>query len=329
MLRRGVLSYVLRRLGIGAIVIVAVSFITWLVFATVLNPLWPYFQTPHAPEVEQIRIRAHLHDPVVVRYWLWLKGIFTGQGLGRTVLSNEPVWPQVEHAFVTTLELIVVSTVLVVAGSLLVGVVAARRRGSPVDVGLRGFSYISWAVPAFLLALLLQHAFLAMASSWHFQPFAIGGPPTPGLGFTANGVKDWFQHMTLPAIAVALGFIGVYSRYLRTSLLVTLDQPYTTVARAKGLPERTVVRRHALRNALVPFTTVIALEFGTIFAATLAADYVFGLHGLASLFLSNGLLNGDPYLIEAPIVLAAVIVVIASIIGDIACALLDPRLRYD
>ena len=88
------------------------------------------------------------------------------------------------------------------------------------------------------------------------------------------------------------------------------------------------MRRHALRNALVPFVAVITIEFGTIFAATLAADYVFGLHGLASLFLYNGLLQGDPYLIEAPILLAAVIVVVASIVGDIACAALDPRLRY-
>jgi len=323
-----VLSYALRRLGLGAIVLVAVSFFTWLVFAVSLNPLWSFFQTPHAPEVEAIRQRAHLHDPVVYRYWLWLKGIFTGQGLGRTVVSNEPVWPQVEHAFFITLELIVVSTIIVIAASMLVGVVAARRRGSAADVGLRSFSYISWAVPAFLLALLLQHAFVAMSNSWHFQPFAIGGPPTPGLGFTPHGIQDWFQHMTLPAIAVALGFVGVYSRYLRTSLLVTLDQQYTTVARAKGLSERLVVRRHALRNALIPFVTVIALEFGTIFAATLAADYVFGLHGLASLFLANGLLNADPYLIEAPILLAATIVVVASVVGDIVCAALDPRLRY-
>ena len=321
------LAYVLRRLGLGAIVIAAVSFITWLVFATALNPLWGFYATPHAPQVEEMRRRAHLNDPVVVRYWLWLKGIFTGQGLGRTVVGNEPVWPLVEHAFFTTLELIALSTVLIVAGSLVVGIVAARRRGSPVDVGVRSLSYVLWSVPAFLLALLLQHAFVSMSNAWHFQPFAIGGAPTPGLGFTAHGVEDWFQHMTLPAIAVAVGFVGVYSRYLRTSLLATLDQPYTTVARAKGLPERTVVRRHALRNALVPFTTVIVLEFGMILAATLSVDYVFGLNGLASLFLASGLLNGDPFMIEAPILLSAVIVVVASVVGDIACAALDPRLR--
>ena len=135
--------------------------------------------------------------------------------------------------------------------------------------------------------------------------------------------------MTLPAVAVALGFIGAYSRYLRTALILTLDAPYTVVARGKGLPERLVVRRYALRNALVPFTTVVALDFGAVFGASLAADYVFGLHGLATLFLANGLLNADPFLIEASLVLSAGIVVVAAIAGDIACALLDPRLRLD
>ncbi len=324
-----VLRFLVRRLGLGVVVMATVSFFTWLVFATALNPLWSFFQTPHAPEVLAMRKRAHLDDPVVVRYWLWLKGLFTGRGFGREVVDNSAVWPQVEHAFITTLALIGIAIVIVALASVLVGTVAARRRGTALDLGLRGVSYLSWSMPAFLLALLLQHAFVAMANSWHFEPFAIGGTPTPGLGFTAHGVRDWAQHMTLPAVAVALGFIGAYSRYLRTALIVTLDAPYTVVARGKGLPERLVVRRYALRNALVPFTTVIALDFGAVFGASLAADYVFGLHGLASLFLAGGLLNADPYLIEASLVLSAAIVVVAGILGDIACALLDPRLRLD
>jgi len=319
--------FALRRIGLGLVVLVLVSLVTWLIFATALNPLWSFFATPHAPEVLEITRRAHLHDGVVVRYLRWLAGIFTGRGLGREVVTNEPVWPEVRGAFATTLGLIAYAMVFILVGSLLVGVVSARRRGSAADVGLRSFSYLAWSVPAFLLALLLQHAFVAIANDWHFQPFALGGPPTPGLGFTPAGVEDWFQHMTLPAIAVALGFVGVYGRYLRSSMLVTLDAPYTVVARAKGLPERAVTRRYALRNALVPFVTVISIEFGTIVAASLAADYVFGLQGLASLFLANGLLNADPYMIEAPIVLTAAIVVIASIVGDVACAALDPRIR--
>ena len=316
--------FAVRRIGLGVIVLVLVSLVTWLVFATALNPLWSFFQTPHAPIVLEITKRAHLHDPVVLRWWHWLVGIFTGQGLGREVVSDEPVWPQVRHAFATTLELVTYASVLIVAGSLVVGVVSARRKGKPADVSLRTFSYLAWSVPAFLLALLLQHLFVWIDDTWGWAPFAFGGPPTPGGGFV-----DWLQHMTLPAIAVALGFVGVYGRYLRSSLLLTLDAHYSVVARGKGLPERTVVRRYALRNALVPFVTVIAIEFGTIVAASLAADYVFGLHGLVSLFLSNGLLNADPYMIEAPIVLSATIVVIASIVGDVVCASLDPRIRLN
>ncbi len=321
------LSFALRRTGLGFLVIIAVSFVTWLVFATALNPVWMYFQSPNAPEVLAIKKRAHLSDPAPLRYWHWLEGIFTGKGLGREVVSDQPVWPQVAHAFAITCELAVYATVLIVVFSLIVGTVAAQRRGTPADVGLRSFSYLVWSIPAFLLALLLQHVAVAVANDWGFMPFAIGGPPTPGLGIGWGGVKDWFQHMTLPAIAVALGFVGAYSRYLRSSLLVTLNAQYTVVARGKGLPERLAVRRYALRNALIPFVTVIAIEFGTIVGATLAADYVFGLHGLASLLLSNGLLNGDPYMIEAPVVLTAVIVVVASIVGDVVCARLDPRLR--
>ena len=151
---------------------VAVSFFSWLVFATALNPVWSFFRTPRSPQVLAIRKRAHLDDNVVHRYWFWLKGLFSGQGFGREVVDNSPVWPQVEHAFATTLELIGIAIVIVALASVLVGTVAARRRGTPLDVGLRSVSYLTWSMPAFLLALLLQHAFVSMANSWHFQPFA-------------------------------------------------------------------------------------------------------------------------------------------------------------
>ena len=129
------------------------------------------------------------------------------------------------------------------------------------------------------------------------------------------------------ALAVALGFVGVYSRYLRSSLLVSLNEPYAWVARGKGLPEGTVIRRHALRNALVPFTTAMTLDFGAIFGATIAVDLIFGLGGLAEL-IYNGVVNlADPFLIQASIVVTAAIVVVAGIVGDVVCAWLDPRIR--
>ena len=132
--------------------------------------------------------------------------------------------------------------------------------------------------------------------------------------------------MTLPALTLAVGFVGAYSRYLRSSLLVSLQQPYAWVARGKGLSEREVVRRHALRNALVPFTAVMAFDFGAVVGASIAVDYVFNLGGLASLVI-NGLTIADPFVIVGAIVVTAAIVVLFGIVGDVVCGWLDPRIR--
>jgi peptide/nickel transport system permease protein len=311
--------YLVRRLGLGVLTLALVSFLSWVIFATALNPTWQFFQTPHAPEVLAMRARAHVDDPVLVRYWYWLRDLFTGKGLGHTVVTNQAVWPAVAHAFVVSIELVAYSLVLVAAGSILVGTVAARYRGGAIDVGLRAFSYVAWAIPAFLVALLIAGG--ATAVSHHgFNPFGIDG-------VRHTGFVGWLQVDTLPAVAVALAFIGVYSRYLRTTLIVTMNETYTVVARAKGLPERTAIRRYALRNALIPFVSIISLELGALVGATIAADYVFGLRGLASLLYISGLTQGDPFVIQAPILLCAALVIGGSIVADVAIGFLDPRVR--
>ena len=313
------LAFLVRRLGLGALVLVAVSFFSWLIFVPALNPLWRYFGNPDAPEAVAMAKRAHLHDPLLVRYWLWVKGLFTGQGFGRTVVDQQPIGTLLRYALEHTGELLGFSLVVVVVVSVLLATVEARRRDSPLDLGLRTTSYVAWSVPTFLLALLLQHGVAAAPSSWHIAMFVQGGPP--------RGPSDFFQRLTVPALAVSLGFVGVYSRYLRSSLLVSLNEPYAWVARGKGLSEGAVIRRHALRNALVPFTTAMTLDFGAIFGALIAVDVVFGLGGLAGLIFYGLTPLADPFLIEAAIVVTAAIVVVAGIVGDVVCAWLDPRIR--
>lgn len=319
-------AFVLRRLLLGAIVVVCVSLLSWTVFATALSPIWMFYATPNSPTVLEIVHRAHLHDPLLLRYWYWAKGLFAGQGLGRTAVANAPVGEIVWPALATSLELIAGSLVLVIVFSLLVGTIGARRRRSPVGWGLRGFSYAAWSVPPFLLAVLLGQA-LARLSPGDRLGLAVGGPPTPGLGFGPHAIADWFGHMTLPMLVVAAGLVGSYSRYVRTAMLVSLNAPYATVARAKGLSERRVVVRHALRNSLAPFTAVVSLDFGALFGASLAADYVFGLHGLASVFIGQVLQMSDPYVIQAELVVVSVLVVVVAIVGDVVGAWLDPRVR--
>ena len=252
---------------------------SWIVFAGSLNPLWIFWSDPTVPDAVAAAKRSHLHDPVLDRYWLWLKGLFGGHGLGHTIVSNQPVWALVEPALVRSLELVALSLVFVLVLTVIVGTLSVRHRSSPLDLGLRTFSYAAWAMPSFLVALLLYEGSIALHRHWHGYPFAVVGPPT--------GARDWLQHMTLPALAVALGFVGVYSRHLRASLIVALGEQYALVARAKGLSERRVVFRHVLRLALVPVVSALALDFGMFFTATLAADWVFALNGLASVFLDS------------------------------------------
>lgn len=309
----------MRRFALGALVMAVLSFVSWIVFAGSLNPLWEYWNDPRVPEAVAAAKRAHLSDPVLVRYWLWLKGLFEGQGLGRTVYADIPVGPLVGSALVRSLELVAASIVLVVVLSVVVGTLSARHRGSPLDLGLRTFSYTAWATPGFLLALLLYEGGIALNRHWRSYPLAVAGPPT--------GAGDWVQHMTLPALAVALGFVGVYGRYLRTSLIAELGEQYAVVARAKGLSDRRVVFRHVLRLALVPLATALALDFGMFFTATIAADWVFALNGLASVFVTGTYGLGDPFIIEAIVLVSAGMVVVAGILGELACAWLDPRIR--
>ena len=316
------LGFLVRRLALGVLVVWLVSLASWFVFAGHLNPLSIFFPFFHSKQALAAVARGHLHEPLVVRYWYWLEGLFTGHGFGVSVAYGDPVWPLVGPAFYRTLELLGGALLVVLAASLAIGIAGARRRGSVLDVTLRGFAYVTWSTPAFLLALLVQHWFVAMDASWHFQPFAFSGPPAAGGGFV-----NWLQHMTLPALAVGFGLAGTYARLLRSSLLETMGMPYVGVARAKGLSERHVIFRHALRNALVPFTTLVAFDFGALVGATLAVDYVFGLQGLASTFLLRGLTPADPHVMEAELVLVAAIVVAAGIVADVVCAWLDPRLR--
>ena len=312
------MTFAVRRLALGALLLVVVSFLSWVIFVPAINPLYGFFAEPNAPNAVEMAKRAHLHDPILVRYGLWVEGVFTGQGFGRTVVDQKPVGPALRVAVEHTGELIVFSMVIVVIASVLVAGVEARRRDSPVDVGLRATSYFVWSIPTFLFALLVIHAVAAAPASWHLSGFVQGGAPT--------GVGDFFQRMTLPALTLAVGFVGAYSRYLRSSLLVSLQQPYAWVARGKGLSEREVVRRHALRNALVPFIAVMALDFGAVVGASIAVDYVFNLGGLASLVI-NGLTIADPFLIVGAIVVTAAIVVLFGIVGDMVCGWLDPRIR--
>jgi peptide/nickel transport system permease protein len=333
------LVYVVRRLLLAALVFVAVSFLSFVVLASPLDPLWKKYGPSNSPERIAEAHKYHLKDPVVERYWLWAKGTITGTPsfVTHTVCGGRPgqsachhlrIWPQVWTATRRTALLAGLSIVVILFFSLAIGTIAAARHGSALDVGLRSASYLAWSIPAFVVAVLLQLLLTRLATAYDFRPFPVSGLPLYGEAGTGfHFVLIWAQHLALPVFAISAGFIGAYSRYVRSAMLVSLNEPYAVTARAKGLTERAVVLRHALRNSLIPFVSILTLDFGALFGATLVADFVFKQQGLAA-FLAQTTYDADPFELQPLVLVGAVSVLLFSLLGDLVAARLDPRIRF-
>lgn len=331
--------YLARRVLLAVTAVAAVSFIAFVTFGLSFDPSYPLRLDPDQRPRQVVLHAYHLSDPILQRYWLWLKGLFT-HGLGSTVSLSvdmfpspghiaspgQPIGPALLHGAGITLQLVAYALGLTVIGSAAVGTYSARRPHARFDMP-RFVTYVAASMPTFLIAYLLRRGLArhvsatVVAGQLHLSNSGVFkvGPPT-------GGFIDWWQHMTLPAVALALGLTGIYARYIRTAMLVTLGEQYTTVARAKGLSEQRVVIRHALRNSLVPVASLLSLELGTIVGASLAVDAVFNLGGLAQAFLS-GLAAADPFQMTALVVVAAGVVAIFLVVSDVLVGLLDPRIR--
>jgi peptide/nickel transport system permease protein len=331
-----VLAYIVRRLLLAAIVFVAVSFLAFVLLAAPLDPLWKKYGPAYTPERAAEAHKFDLDDSRITRYFLRVKGTITGSPSYAThtvcggrfgVCHHLRIWPQVWKATRRTALLGGFAVVVVVLFSLLIGTIAATRPGSVLDGFVRTGSYLTWSIPAFALGVLLQLLFTRLQLAYNFKPFAITGVPYAGEAGTGfRFVRVWAQHLTLPVLVISVGFIGSYSRYVRSAMLVALHEPYAVTARAKGLPEWRVIVRHALRNSLIPFVSLLTLEFGALFGATLVADYVFKQQGLAS-FLAQMVYDADPFEAQSLILVGAASVLLFSLLGDLVTSRLDPRIR--
>jgi ABC-type dipeptide/oligopeptide/nickel transport system permease component len=334
------IDYLIRRLGLTLLTLVTVSFVAFCGFGVSIDPSSPLRLSPDQRPRHAVVAHYHLEDPILSRYWRWVKS-FADEGFGSPVSTSvhdnrvvtegvEPIWPGLSHAVWISAQFIAFGLLLVVLGSVALGVFSARRQGSVSDGFVRFLTYVSWSIPTFLIAFFMRKWILEgqTVSSFVYGPnqadthgakvFLIG-PPT-------GGVVDWFQHMTLPALALALGLIGVYARYVRSSMIGSLQQNYAVVARSKGLSDGQVVRRHALRNSLIPFVSALSLEIGAVVGASLAADWVFGLGGLAS-YTIQALGRSDPFQMTAVVIVLAAIVLVFVTTADLIVGWLDPRAR--
>ncbi|MGH3009135.1 MAG: ABC transporter permease [Gaiellaceae bacterium] len=319
------IGYALRRLALAVSLVWGASFAAFIAFALTIDPLWSLRMcgSPCAAQVKHLTAAYHLDKPLLDRYWIWLSSLVRH---GFRDISGVPISSGLLESAKVTAELMASALAVTVVFAVVVGVASARRPGRPPDVVLRVLAYVAWSLPSFLVASVALR--WLVPTGWFLTGAAVGGLSecsNCAVHLPPGGFVIWIRSMALPVLTLSLGLIGLYSRYLRTALLTELYRPYAVVARGKGLTERRVVYRHALRNALLPFVSVLSLEIGAILGASLAVDYVFQMGGIASYFLGALTNSADPYTLTGVVIVASAVVAFLMFLIDLMVGWLDPR----
>jgi len=268
--------------------------------------------------VAAYRQRLGVDQPIPVQYLRWLSAALRGD-LGVSFSTTRPVVAMIGERLPATLELMVSAFLLAAIASLPLGVgTALHPRGVAGLVG-SGFSYVGIAMPVFWLGLTLQMTF-AVQLGW----LPVAGTHTVG----ASSLRDHLAHLVLPAIVLAFRYVASWSRYLRASLVSELRADYVRTARAKGLPERTVIGVHALRNALVPVVSIVALNLADLFSGAVITETIFAWPGIGRLFV-QAMFARDYPLLMGILFLGSLMVVVFNLAADLLYGFLDPRIRYE
>jgi len=259
---------------------------------------------------------------VPVQYLKWLINALQGN-FGFSFQTNQPVTDVLGEHFPPTLELFTAALVVALGIAIILGTISALRQNTATDYIVTSLSYFGLSMPVFFFALLAQEIF---GVALHWLPTS--GIATAGVTFDAfNGAWDNVNHLLLPMLVLATGFVAGWSRYLRSSMIEVKKQDYIRTAQAKGVSTTTVLMRHALRNALIPLVTAVAIDFGSIAGGAAITETVFAWPGVGRLFLDSLDARDYPVLLSM-LVIAAAAVIAANLIADILYAVIDPRIRY-
>jgi peptide/nickel transport system permease protein len=323
------LTYILRRILYSIPVLVATSFLIFTFVSVSGDPLGRLRANTNitAERIHAIEHSKRLDRPVIVRYGYWVRDAVTKQ-FGTTLFGNRKIWPDLKRVMGHTLQFILTAIIISVIVGIAIGVYSALRQYSVFDYTATTLSFVGFATPVFWLALMLQVLVVQIYLKWNIRVFYTSGLSSvdPGSGF--HWFLDRVQHLALPVIALCVLSVATYSRYMRASMLEVLNSDYVRTARAKGLLERRVVMKHAFRNALIPLVTVVALDFGGLFAGAIVTETIFTLDGMGYYFI-NALLSSDPYPVMAWLMVVATMVIVFNLVADILYGVFDPRIRYD
>ena len=312
------IAYTFKRLltviAILAVMSVAIFSITQILPGDIAHMIVGQFATDD--QIRAVRLRLHLDDPGYVQYLRWAGGLLHGD-LGVSMMMERPLGPMIAEAIVRSAVLAGISIVLVAAIGIWLGVYSGVRRGTRVDRFISVGSYFFISVPEFFWAILVIMLFTGY----------LGWFPSTGYAPLSEGFWNWARHIVLPVATLVSGLVAHVSRLTRSSMIETMQAQYITAARAKGLSEAVVIRRHALRNALVPTITVLAIDVGLLMGGIVVVETVFSYPGLGRLLIF-AIEQKDLPLIQAGILAVTAVYALANLAADLLYAFFNPRIRY-
>jgi peptide/nickel transport system permease protein len=289
------------------------------------DPTSIYFSPDVDPEViELMRRNLGLDQPIHIQYWRWLTSFLQGD-FGHSFAQHRPVIEILKDAIPNTLLLSAVSLLIIFSVGLLVGTVQAVRQYSLADNLATVISFFFYSMPGFWFALMLVLIF-----SYKFQLLPASGMTSVSYEYLSPGKQLWdrFVHLLMPAVALGIGEAAGVARYARGGLLEVIRQDYIRTARAKGLSERKVIFKHALRNAMIPVVTLFGLSIPFLLSGAVLVETIFAWPGMGRVIVT-GILQRDYPVVMATTFLFATFVILGNLLADVLYAFVDPRIRYD
>jgi peptide/nickel transport system permease protein len=306
-----------RLLAIIPVLVLVTAGVFFLIHLTPGNPIDAMMAESADPGVKaELSRRLGLDQPIHVQYLRWMGRVLQGD-LGRSIRNNQPVIEDVGRRIRPSVELALLAILIALVVAFPLGILSAARRNTPVDGAGTTLALIGICMPNFLIALLLIFLF-GVTLRW----LPVSGYTDP-LEDPVNGLRS----LTLPAITLGLALGAVITRTLRSSLVEALSEDYVRTGRAKGLPERAVLGRHALKNGLIPVVTVLGLQLGGLIGGAVITEYVFALPGIGRLVV-DAVFARDYPLVQGVVLLIALAYIATNLLVDLVYGFLDPRIRY-
>ena len=310
--------YVLKRLFYILGILIAMSMlifaITQILPGNVANMILGQFASEESIKI--LEAKLGLNDPLPVQYWRWVRAVLHGD-LGKSLVMEQPIAPILKIAFLRSGVLALFSFLFVTIIGISLGVVAAIRKNSFVDHLVSLFTYLGISVPEFFWGIVFIMLFARV----------LGWLPSGGYEEFHKDFGQWLAHLILPVATLTFTLIAHISRMTRSSMLETLQSQYVKMARAKGVPERVVLVRHALRNALLPTITILAIDVGWLFGGIVVVETVFTFPGLGRL-LTYAISHHDLPLIQACILVITALYSLSNLAADLLYTYFNPKVRY-